>query len=225
MREFSVTLLSNCSTEVFDNSLSSFTNLLNSIIKIDDNWVVGLSEIYVNSLNYKERTRRDIQCKYLEGYTKELENIKKLMSDFMDSSGASKEDGKPKKRSSDLPNLFEYINSIFHPIQNLTEKFVEQSNDIMEMYRNHNDITDLGFIYTDIIQPRYLGNLRSRVLKIIPLKNNKCFHKFDNIDYFPIQTNILKDISILVTNGSGENINFKPSNIPTVCTLHFKNNI
>lgn len=227
MREFSITLLSNSCTGLYDNTLSSFTNLLNSIITLDDNWIVGLSEIYVNDLNYKERIRRDALCEYptLEGYTQELTKIKTLMSDFMVSSEPTNEGGKPEKRNTDLPNLFEYIDSIFHPIKTLTEMIVEQANDVKEMHVNNNDIADLAFIYTDIIQPRYLGNLKSRVLKIIPLKNNKGFYAFKNIEYFPLQTNILKDISILITSGSGENINFKPSNIPTVCTLHFKNNI
>lgn len=225
MQEFTITVLSNCSAELYDNTLSSFTNLLNSVIKVDDNWVVGLSEIYVNNLNYKERSRREAQCENFESYTKELTEIKKLMKDFMGTDEVAEDDGKPKKRGVELPNLFQYIDSIFHPIQNLTEKFVEQTNDIKEMYRNQSEITDLAFVYTDIIQPRYLGNLKSRVLKILPLKNNRGFYKFENIEYFPLQTSILRDISILITNGSGVNIDFKSSNIPTVCTLHFKNNI
>lgn len=222
MKEFNLTLFSDSSISLYDNTLSSFTNLLNSTIELDDNWVVGLSEIFVNRLNYKERNRRDIQCQYLEDYTKELAKIKKLMEDYLQSVDVSKNDGKPKKNKSDIPNLFEYIDSIFHPIRNLTEKIAEQTNDLKEIYSNHNDIVDIAFVYTDIIQTRLIGNQLSRVLKVIPLKNNQDLVTFKNIEYYPLQTNILKDISILITNGSGKKIDFKKSITPTFCTLHFK---
>lgn len=222
MKEFHLTLLSNSSVTLYDNTLSSFTNLLNSTIELDDNWLVGLSEIYVNRLNYKERNKRDTACQYLEGYTKELTKIKKLMEDYLQSPDLFKNDGKPKKNKADIPNLFDYIDSIFHPIQNLTEKIVEQTNDFKEIYSNHNDIIDLAFVYTDIIQTRLVGSQLSRVLKVIPLKNNQDLITIKNIEYYPVQSNILKDISILITNGSGQKIDFKKSSIPTFCTLHFK---
>lgn len=222
MESFSLTLLSNSSIDIYDNTLSSFTNLLKSSIQLNGNWVVGLSEIYVNKLNYVERNKRDVQCDYLRAYTDELTKIKSLIDEFL---GEDRGDGKPKKKRSDIPNLFEYIDSIFNPIHNLTEKVVEHFNATQQQYSINNDIVEQAFIYTDIMQSRYIGNQLSRCLKIIPLKNNQNYLSFDKIDYFPIQSNILKDISILITNGSGEKINFKTSNLPTFCTLHFKKHI
>lgn len=68
MKEFSLTLLSNSSSELYENTLSAFTNLLNPSITLDDDWEVGLSHIFLNKLNYIERRKRDIHCDYLQKY-------------------------------------------------------------------------------------------------------------------------------------------------------------
>lgn len=224
MNDFSLSLLSNSCLQIYDNTLSSFTNLLKTPIQLDENWVVGLSNIYVNKLHTVERTRRDIQCEHLKGYTEEVSKIKKLLEEFLNDND-NKDELKPKKKRSDIPNLFDYIDNIFHPIHSLTEKIIELFQTANQNYSNNNEIVDHAFVYTDIIQPRHIGSQLSRCLKIIPLQNNQHYYSFDKIDYYPIQSNILKDISVLITNGSGEKINFKSSSLPTFCTLHFKKNI
>lgn len=222
--DFSITLLSNSSLELYDNTLSSFTNLLNKAVNVDNQWVVGLSEIYLNNSGHISREKRGIPCEYVKTYSKNLEDIKTLLKDFIGPLDTVVADDKTvaKKKRSEVYNLFEYIDSIFHPISNLTEKLLEQTNLQMDYQKYYAEFMDYAFIYTDIIQSRHVGDQLSRCLKVIPIKNCENFYRFERIEYFPLQTNILKDISILVTNGTGEKINFENSNIPTFCTLHFK---
>lgn len=226
MDDFSLTLLSSSSTEIYENTLSSFTNLLSSQINLSGNWVVGLSEIYINKLNYIERSKRDIQCENLKGYTEELKKIKELMEEFLKTEEEKSKTGeKPKRKRSDIPNLFDYIDSIFHPIKDLTDRLIEQSNTLIQLISNKNNIIEHAFLYSDIIQPRGVGDKQTKCLKVIPIKNNESYIHFEKVDYFPVESNILKDISILITNGAGEKIDFKASMLPTFLTLHFKKNI
>lgn len=221
MREFSLTLLSNGSVNLYENTLSSFTNLLKSAIVLDENWVVGIRNVFVNKINNVERKKRDIQCEYLHKYNKELSKIKELIEEYFKSlSETGKEDVTIKKKRSDIPDFVEYFERIFHPIEYLTHQYIE--NSMINMSIGERDIIEHAFIYTDIIQTHHIGNQLSRCLKVFPLTTKENFISFPNVDYFPVQSNILKDISILITNGSGEKINFASSNLPTFCTLHFK---
>lgn len=222
MKEFSLTILSNSSVELYGNTLSAFTNLLHSSITLEDNWEVGLSSIFMNKLENLERRKREIQWEYLNEYNLELKKIKYLIEDFLKTM-ENKKDGKNIEKRSGISDPLDYIESIFHPMQHLTEKLLEKA--LHELHENHNKIVDHAFIYTDIIQSNNIGSQSSRCLKVIPLTNKENHFNFKKIDYFRLQTNILKDISILITNGSGERINFSSSSLPTFCTLHFRKDI
>lgn len=224
MKDFSLTLLSNSSAELYGNTLSAFTNLLNSTIILDGDWEVGISHIFLNKLPYTERRKRDTPCEYFDQYNTELTKIKKLIDEYFKSiDEANKEDGKAKKKRSDTADLSDYVDNIATPMQHLTQKFMEQN--LNEMLKHNNEIIDHAFVYTDIIHSQHIGDQSSRCLKVIPITNKRNYYSFNRIDYFPVQSNILRDISILITNGSGENINFDSSSLPTFCTLHFRKNI
>lgn len=223
MQEFSLTILSNSTAELYGNTLSAFTNLLNSTITLEDNWEVGLSNVFMNDVDYTERGKRDIEH---EKYSADLSEIRTLIDDYFKLiPEENKEEGKPKKKRSDNLSVTEYFDSIIHPMQRLTQKLLEQTLDEIHKINNNTNIIDHAFIYTDIIQAHNIGSQSSRCLKVIPITNKRSYFTFNKIDYFPLQSNILKDISILITNGVGEKMNFTSSSLPTFCTLHFRKNI
>ena len=81
--------------------------------------------------------------------------------------------------------------------------------------------TVLMFIYTDVMKPRTIGNQATRCLKIIPSNGKGQNIIFDMPEYYPIEQQTLRTLSIQIANDIGEKINFEPSNIPTYCVLHF----
>ena len=81
--------------------------------------------------------------------------------------------------------------------------------------------TVLMFIYTDIMKPRTIGNQATRCLKIIPSNGKSQNIIFDMPEYYPIEQQTLRTLSIQIANDVGEKINFEPSNVPTYCVLHF----
>lgn len=82
---------------------------------------------------------------------------------------------------------------------------------------------DLLYVYSDIIKPRHLGNIQSRYLKVIPTSSDRVI-RFKHVEYCPIEPSYIESISIVITDGSGENVNFKASTTPTYIMLHFKRN-
>lgn len=103
--------------------------------------------------------------------------------------------------------------------------YYKTNDDIQNSIMNTQKVDQLRFIYiyTDIINPRYIGGIKSRYLRIIPKsKNNESIIKFDHIEYCLLENNYLENISILIMDGQGEQINFESSASPTYIMLHFK---
>lgn len=82
---------------------------------------------------------------------------------------------------------------------------------------------ELFYVYCDIIKPKYIGHIQSRYLKVIPVGAEKVI-RFEHVEYCAIETTYIESISILITDGQGEKINFKESTTPTYIMLHFKKN-
>ena len=55
-----VTLLSNNSINIYNNTSSTFTNLLTHPLNLDDNWEVGLSDIFFTLLDKYNRNNKDV---------------------------------------------------------------------------------------------------------------------------------------------------------------------
>lgn len=88
--------------------------------------------------------------------------------------------------------------------------------------KDDNQCTQI-YLYTDVIKPRHIGNRYSRCLRVFLKKNlEQATIGFDQIEYFPVQTNMIGEISVLMADLTGERINFNRSYIPTMCTFHFK---
>lgn len=78
------------------------------------------------------------------------------------------------------------------------------------------------YVYTDLIKPRFIGNMQTRYLRIIPNANNERHIRFTHVEYCPVEVSHIQSVSILLTDGTGEKIKFIDSKVPTYVMLHFK---
>lgn len=81
-------------------------------------------------------------------------------------------------------------------------------------------------VYTDFIKPRFIGDIKSRYLKIIPkLDADASVFKFDHIEYCSLEKSYIENLTILILNNFGEKIDFMNSMNPTYVMLHFKKTV
>lgn len=82
----------------------------------------------------------------------------------------------------------------------------------------------LMFIYSDIIDEHFVGDVSARVLRVVPLdkqsKNSLAHITFNNPYYYPVRSNNIEDISILLNDETGHQIRFKSGRV--YLSLHFK---
>lgn len=116
------------------------------------------------------------------------------------------------------------LKQIFHPFYNEID-FVE----VKPMVENKNNsklpVLNFIYVYSEIIKPRYIGDIKSRYLKIIPKLDSKAsIIKIDHVEYCPLEKSYIENISILILDDRGEKINFQSAMSPTYIMLHFKKN-
>lgn len=144
LEEYYVTLLSNNSMKYYEtNTLSSFTNRLPVPLNLNGNWVVGLTEMYVNSFQHQ-------------------------------------------------------INA-----------------DAIKQFR-------LLFIYSDIVQPRMIGDSFVKCIKLYHTDGKAEYVTFPRVEYHPVSSSTIRDITILLKDETALQADFVNSVKPTFCTLHFK---
>lgn len=85
-------------------------------------------------------------------------------------------------------------------------------------------------IYSDLVEPRIIGDRLSRALYIQPIiDENKWlerqFVEINNVEYYPIEKKEISEISILIADETGEQINFNEDVFNTMVSLHFKKGI
>ena len=85
-------------------------------------------------------------------------------------------------------------------------------------------IKEYIYIYTDIIKPRFIGKDKTRFLRLIPILDHENRIRFDHVEYCTLEQTYIDSISILITDGYGNRINFENSFIPTYIMLHFRRN-
>lgn len=82
----------------------------------------------------------------------------------------------------------------------------------------------LMFVYTDIMKPRMLGNTQSRFMRITAINTETKMQTqritFDHIEYMPIARMRINNISILLADRLGLDIELEP-NVITYVMLHF----
>jgi len=114
----------------------------------------------------------------------------------------------------------------------------ETKDKILKMKNNYvKEITKQTFIlpfymcfYCDIIKPRIIGDTSIRCLYMNPLgaytdKSLARSYQIDNIQYCLIENNNISEISILITDENGEQINFDGGLFMTSLVLHFRKGI
>lgn len=108
-------------------------------------------------------------------------------------------------------------------------KYASSSDNNISTARNNisTNNTSYLYIYTDIVKPRSIADNNVRYLRVIPLNNKSqnvdAVHiKFENIEYVRLEQTYIENISILITDGFGKQINFSPSTSPVYVMLHFK---
>lgn len=85
-------------------------------------------------------------------------------------------------------------------------------------------------IYCDMVQPQMFGNVMARGMLMHPVKYQKQYDSYQNCDivnvqYLPIENSRITDISILIVDENGEQINFKRDSFSTMVVLHFRKGI
>lgn len=98
----------------------------------------------------------------------------------------------------------------------------ENKNDLLLYVNRQTTNLNYMYVYTDIIKPRYIGDIKSRYLRVIPkLETHAEVIKFDHIEYCAVEKGYIENLSILILNTEGEKINFIGGTSPTYVMLHF----
>lgn len=88
---------------------------------------------------------------------------------------------------------------------------------------NGDDLNSYVFIYLDIMEPRFVGNQSSKCARCFLKKNSEVVSmEFKNVQYYPLCVSSISDISVLIADSSGGKVDFLPSYLPNVVTLHLK---
>lgn len=93
-----------------------------------------------------------------------------------------------------------------------------------------NGIPNYMCIYCDVVQPQMFGNVMARGMVMHPVKYQNQYDSYQycdivNIQYLPLEKSRITDISILIADENGEQINFKNDSFSTMVVLHFRKGI
>lgn len=234
VENFYITLLSNSSNTVFKNNvLSSFTNILNTPLNLSGPWVVGITEIFVNKLKTIKKRNADSDLpsynilddfhKKLIGFPEnESKEIDPKKGKSIDTKKVENDTKKVENVTVGFPYFPGYTEDFYEPLHSLKSSIDHHCDIIKNYFPQNNDVVSHAFIYLDIMKPRLVGDQSIKCLRIFPKTNSQQNIEFTSVEYYPIQSNYITDISILIANNNGDKINFENSKIPTMCTLHFK---
>ena len=214
MEDFYLTLMSNSSINIFpNNKLSEFTNILNPPIALLGQWKVGITEIYFNRVNISNRKEQGyVSSEFEKNVSNDLQNIRLNLDKAIEITNTSTQN-----QTAETNSLKDFLYALYDPVQALTSKMKEENKLDITINNHNNDFINQALIYTDIIESRHIGDQFAKCLKIVPIALSRSYIKFETIEYYPLASNILRDISILIKDGSGENLNFYASNLPTFC--------
>ena len=104
----------------------------------------------------------------------------------------------------------------------LPPEIVDQSDDY--------GIPNYMCIYSDAVKPQMFGNVMARGMIMHSVKHLKQYREYQNCDvvniqYLPLEKTRITDISILIADENGEQINFKNDSFTTMVVLHFRKSI
>jgi hypothetical protein len=238
---------------------------------LDESWVVGLTEIYINNIENQNKRKRDASAGVLVNekleslfpnnidevimtpqflsyeerinYAKAVANYRAAMKELTDVSYRRNGHESPTLKSwdNDADDFDEWESETSEKVTDQPENSVVTKEDETVGFISPLDIAEVVlqkkilnqvqkdpvlnrfvFVYSDIIKPRAVGSSSTRCLKVIPTNGLATHLQFANIEYHAVESQSLRNVSILITDEGGNKINFSPSSMPTFCTLHFK---
>ncbi|HBK84195.1 MAG TPA: hypothetical protein DDZ41_11495 [Flavobacterium sp.] len=84
--------------------------------------------------------------------------------------------------------------------------------------------------YSDLIKPQIFGNVMTRGMLMHPVKYNKQYETYQNCDipniqFFPIEKTHITDMSFLIADEQGNQINFMNDTFYTMIVLEFRKHV
>lgn len=245
---FYLTLPSNASSKVYpDNTIAHYFTVLPTRITLSGEWEAGLCEIHF------PRTWHNIgkRAAYINVYTDiQSENppAKRLMipagnySDPRMLVSAIEEilrknkyniiidyDSFVQRISITLPPktrvaLSETLRDIFGFMHYVLENTGETDKAFLAPLGTDTDRGIKGlYVYTDVIQPRIVGDTQVRLLRVVPVQGSQgqmVAVNFQNIHYVNVLNKEFDTIEIYITDDTGEIVPFEGGKL--VVTLHFR---
>jgi len=109
---------------------------------------------------------------------------------------------------------------LYQPLKTPSDKYIDADSDF-DLSDNYHTI----FVYCDIIEPNYVGDTLSPLLRYVEIPTEskygeQIFINYDNIQYLPVISNDLESIEIDLRDDAGEPITFQYGR--TICVLHFR---
>lgn len=147
---------------------------------------------------------------------KSFDNVKRLEGDIPTEDRITVPQTSPNQE--DYTSLENRIIGLETPTDEMAEKFPREPYK-SEAYFQKNSIIN---VYTDIIQPRIIGDKLVRYLRIIPMGECESVIRFQHVEYSPIEKTFFESISVKITDHQGNFIDFKTGYTPTYVMLHFK---
>lgn len=123
-----------------------------------------------------------------------------------------------------------------HEINEMKNKIDNVNNDEMDVNINENNIiTEINHYFpnyvcisSDIIEPRIIGGSLSRTMLMYPMKVREKYNdvphnlQIKNPQYCRIDRNCITDLSVLITDETGEKLNLSNDDFSTMIVLHFQ---
>ena len=246
---FYLTLPSNSSLKYYpDNTLTQFTTQLAQPIKLQGQWEVGLAEIqYPHSWHnmnegwIKIQSHKDLPIEYPipSGQYNTPEELIKTLNQLIHDSHAY-------TWTKEMTVIMASVTFTYHSVTQKvtikvpTETTLEVSHDLMKMLGFTQDkfrsgtftgvrVIDVNqgfhslYVYTNIIEPRFVGDAEAPLLRIVPIEGKSgqtLLKTYENVHYLSILQKSFSSIEVYIRKDTGEPVPFELGKV--VITLHFR---
>lgn len=186
-----------------------------------------LKKFYENSvvlLNYNQNyTLKQVLYSCIKNILKELdwEAIK-----------STKNDDELKKKYESYDKIYESIKKYNFKLNELVHRFVEKFVTTVERIRDEivkflklkyeHSVDKFVIVYSDICKYGFFGDTKVKVLGVFQNVTNEILEKAKTFHFVPVESTLIKNISIILANESGQRLNLSPSLVPTLVVLKFK---
>ena len=246
---FFVTLPSNASMDFYDNVVSNYTTKLANPIKLDGDWVVGISKVlFRNSIQSSlgfftlfhngKSQKLEMSCydgdsisQVFTDFNLHLADVlKKLPNEFSSPFSIEISDAsigykniKIIANESFSFSIGGYLGDILH-VPDSNFKYDKRNPFIGRIKDIEVNMNESMFIYTDIIEDQYVGDSRSKLLDTLSIKGKKdevVTIELENPNYVNLNKSEISSINISLRDSTGELIHFTKF-AKFIVKLHFK---